>query len=200
MLKLQFVLLLATSFCFSQNTPITDANFQTAINTCLTTNPEDGMCSDSEYGAMPDWDVSNVTDMSQAFDGRITFNGNLSEWDVSSVTTMYGMFDSATEFNQDISAWNVSSVTDMYAMFTYASSFNQDISAWNVSSVTDMGYMFSNAVLFNQNLWTWQLKSGEVSVTDMFYVATAALALGYNPTPSITQDSNGCLETFGCCS
>ena len=25
------------------NTPITDANFQTAINTCLTTNPEDGM-------------------------------------------------------------------------------------------------------------------------------------------------------------
>ena len=66
MYKLQFVLLLATSFYFSQNTPITDANFQTAINTCLTTNPEDGMCSDSEYGAMPDWDVSQVTDMSRS--------------------------------------------------------------------------------------------------------------------------------------
>ena len=36
------------------NTPITDANLQTAINTCLATNPEDGLCSDSEYGAMPD--------------------------------------------------------------------------------------------------------------------------------------------------
>jgi len=103
---------------------------------------------------------------------------------------MYGMFNSATEFNQDISAWNVSSVTDMYAMFAYASSFNQDISAWKVSSVTHMGYMFSNAVLFNKNLWTWQLKSGEVSVTDMFYLATAARALGYNTTPSITQYSN----------
>ena len=42
-------------------TPITNANFQTAINTCLSTNPEDGMCSDSEYGAMPNWDVSSVT-------------------------------------------------------------------------------------------------------------------------------------------
>ena len=100
MYKLQFVLLLATSFYFSQNTPITDANFQTAINTCLTTNPEDGMCSDSEYGAMPDWDVSQVTDMSQAFDDRITFNGDISAWDASSVTNMSAMFDYASAFNQ----------------------------------------------------------------------------------------------------
>ena len=28
-------------------TPITNANFQDAINTCLATNPVDGMCSDS---------------------------------------------------------------------------------------------------------------------------------------------------------
>ena len=48
-------------------TPITDANFQDAINTCLATNPVDGMCSNSEYGAMPTWDVSQVTDMSYAF-------------------------------------------------------------------------------------------------------------------------------------
>jgi len=130
MYKLQFVLLLATSFYFSQNTPITDANFQTAINTCLTTNPEDGMCSDSEYGAMPDWDVSNVTDMSQAFDGRITFNGNLSEWDVSSVTNMVAMFYNASAFNQPLDDWDVSSVTDMYGMFWEALAFNQPIGNW----------------------------------------------------------------------
>ena len=33
-------------------TPITQANLQTAINNCLTTNPADGLCSESEYGAM----------------------------------------------------------------------------------------------------------------------------------------------------
>ena len=191
MLKLQFVLLLATSFCFSQNTPITDANFQTAINTCLTTNPEDGMCSDSEYGAMPDWDVSNVTDMSQAFDGRITFNGNLSEWDVSSVTNMVAMFYNASAFNQPLDDWDVSSVTDMYGMFWEALAFNQPIGNWDVSSVTEMSYMFWYSVLFNKNLWNWQLNSGAVSVTNMFSSATAALALGYTRTPSITQDSNG---------
>ena len=60
-----FIMILST-VSYSQ-TAITDANFQTAINTCLSTNPEDGLCTNSEYGAMPDWDVSNVTDMSYAF-------------------------------------------------------------------------------------------------------------------------------------
>ena len=45
-------------------TTITDSNFHSAITTCLSTNPVDGLCSSSEYGAMPDWDVSLVTDMS----------------------------------------------------------------------------------------------------------------------------------------
>ena len=44
--------------CPNTLTPITDANFQTAINTCLATNPVDGYVQIVEYGAMPDWDVS----------------------------------------------------------------------------------------------------------------------------------------------
>ena len=66
----QLLLLLAvvvSTTTYSQ-TPITDANFQVAINTCLSTNPIDGMCSSSEYGAMPDWDVSNVTNMERTHD------------------------------------------------------------------------------------------------------------------------------------
>ena len=99
-------------FCFILNaqTPITDANFQDAINTCLSTNPVDGMCSDSEYGAIPFWDVSNVTDMDDAFYRRTTFNGDLSSWDVSSVTSMDYMFYEADAFNQDISSWCVSNI------------------------------------------------------------------------------------------
>ena len=58
--RLTYLFLFLASFGFTQ-TPITDANFQIAINTCLSTNPVDGLCYDSEYGAMPDWDVSQVT-------------------------------------------------------------------------------------------------------------------------------------------
>ena len=79
MYKLQFVLLLATSFCFSQNITITDANFQDAINTCLSINLDNGMFSDSEYGAMPAWDVSQVTNMTNAFKNKIDFNGDISQ-------------------------------------------------------------------------------------------------------------------------
>ena len=65
-ITLLFTMILST-VSYSQ-TPITDANFQDAINTCLTANPEDGLCTNSKYGAMPTWDVSQVTDMSNALE------------------------------------------------------------------------------------------------------------------------------------
>ena len=102
--------------CPSNLTPITDDNFYTAINTCLSTNPEDGLCSDSEYGLMPDWDVSQVTDMSDAFEDKNTFNGDISAWDTSSVTNMSDMF-SNSPFNQPIGNWDTSSVTIMSICF-----------------------------------------------------------------------------------
>ena len=59
--------MILSAVSYSQ-TPITNINFQDAINTCLDTNPRDGLCSTSEFGKMPDWDVSNVIDMSMAPD------------------------------------------------------------------------------------------------------------------------------------
>ena len=165
-------------------TPITDANFQDAINTCLSTNPIDGMCSDSEYGAMPDWDVRNVTDMSNAFEDR-DFNADISTWDVSSVTNMYLIFYGASSFNQDIGSWDVSNVTNMDGMFSYASSFNQDISSWDVSKVTDMYALFSGVITFNQNLNNWDVSS----VTDMDYM--------FENTSAFNQDiSNWCVSNI----
>jgi len=171
MKKLPFLFLFISLFGYSQ-TPITNDNFQEAINTCLTTNPVDGLCSDNEYGAMPDWDVSDVKDMSNAFEDKSNFNGDISSWDVSSVTNMYRMFGDAKRFNGDISAWDVSSVTDMYVMFRKAQDFNQDISTWDVSSVTNMSYMFSSAQDFNQDISTWDVSS-VTNMRDMFYSAQA---------------------------
>ena len=137
---------------------ITDANFQEAVNTCLSINPIDGMCSSSEYGAMPNWDVSQVTNMQYAFEARENFNANIINWDVSNVTNMSGMFISASSFNQPLNNWDVSSVTSMAYMFYGASFFNQPLTNWDVSSVTSIAYMFFEAS-FNQSLNDWDVSN-----------------------------------------
>jgi surface protein len=138
MKSLFLVLLLSVSLIIKAKTAIDNTNFQEAINTCLSTNPADGLCTNSEYGAMPDWDVSTVTTMSEAFRDKTDFNGDISDWDTNSVTDMSAMFAFASAFNGDISNWNVGSVTDMRAMFGEASAFNSDISNWKVDNVTTM--------------------------------------------------------------
>jgi len=160
-------------------TQITDSNFHSAIATCLGTNPVDGLCSSSEYGSMPNWDVSLVTDMSgydgtssQGFGGKSTFNGDISKWNTAQVTIMYAMFYQASVFNQDIGNWNTAQVTDMRSMFSSASAFNQDIGSWNTEKVTDMEYMFYSASAFNQDIGRWNTEK----VTDMegmFWLASA---------------------------
>ena len=119
------------------------------------------------YGQINTWCTGNVTNMSELFKDKTTFNDDISNWDVSNVTNMYGMFWGASSFNQDISSWDVSSVTSMSNMFRDATSFNQDINtkqvtvngvtytAWDVSNVIQMSYMFDNAIIFNQDIGNW---------------------------------------------
>jgi surface protein len=144
-------------------TKITNNNFVFAVKECLSTNPVDGLCSKSEYGAMPDWDVSNVSIMAGFFfwdpydDLAEVFNVDISAWDVSNVTDMRYLFKSMKSFNQDISKWNVGKVKNMSQMFKDTRSFNQDISSWDVSSVTDMRKMFAGTISFNQDLSSWDV-------------------------------------------
>jgi hypothetical protein len=116
MKNLILVLLLSASLLTKAQTAINNTNFQQAINTCLSTNPADGMCSDSEYGAMPDWDVSTVTAMLEAFKDRLDFNRHISNWNVSGVTDMGFMFRQASTFNHNIGSWDVGSVTNIRTM------------------------------------------------------------------------------------
>jgi surface protein len=153
-------------------TQLTDTNFQQAINTCLTTNPVDGLCTSSEYGAMPNWDVSNVTTMSNAFNSKTDFIGDISKWNVSNVTDMSSMFLFASSFNSDISKWNVGSVTNMSNMFDYASAFNSDISNWKVDNVTDMFALFAYASAFNSDISKWNV-SNVTNMSAMFYYASS---------------------------
>ena len=53
--------------------------------------------------------------------------GNISNWDVSNVTDMSNLFKNMSRFNQPIGAWDVSNVTNMSGMFLFAFNFNQPI-------------------------------------------------------------------------
>ena len=142
--------------------PQTTAELQTAVDLWVS----DNATALTTYGEINTWDVSLITDMSNLFLNKSTFNDDISSWNVSSVTNMSYMFRIATSFNQDISSWDVSSVTNMWSMFNIATSFNQDISSWDVSSVTDMSQMFYEAENFNQDISSW----GVSSVTNMSYM------------------------------
>lgn len=130
------------------------------------------------------WDVSSVEDMNCMFEEATIFNQDLSSWDLSSVKDTDCMFLTASSFNQPVDTWDVSKVTDMSAMFEGASSFNQPINTWDVSNVINMGGLFSDAVSFNQDLYNWDVSS----VEDMQYMFNGATL--FNKNISLWEVSN----------
>ena len=93
--------------------PLTQENIQDAVNLWVS----DPSGAEAIYGHISNWDVSVVTDMSNLFYLKNTFNDDISDWDVSNVTSMYQMFHQASNFAGDLSDWDVSSVTNMQNMF-----------------------------------------------------------------------------------
>ena len=78
--------------------------------------------------------TTKVTDLSNIFLDKSTFNQNIGSWDTSNVTDMSKMFKSASDFNQNIGNWDTSSVSNMSEMFNGAMAFNQNLSGWCVQS------------------------------------------------------------------
>jgi len=72
-------------------------------------------------------------------------------WNTSNVTNFSLAFEYALGFNQNISSWNTSSVTDMSKMFNGASDFNQDLGSWDISNVTTLSAMFNSSGLSTEN-------------------------------------------------
>ena len=104
-------------------------DFKKAVTDCLSDDPVYGICSDSIFGPISDWNTSLVTSMDSAFNEKTQFNGNIAGWDTSSVRDMSNMFFKAKAFDQDIGNWKkkTSQVTTMDSMFYGADAFNRDI-------------------------------------------------------------------------
>ena len=120
-----------------------------------------------QFGQPNEWNVSEVTDMSELFYNINNFNENISCWDTSKVTNMERMFARNPSFHGDIIAnWNVSNVTNMKEMFKDSTS-NPDITEWDVSNVKNMDRMFQNNWQFNWDISGWNTDS-VTSHIDMF--------------------------------
>jgi len=156
------------------NLPLTDATFNQAITDILAQDPN-GDYDLVPYGKIQDWDVSQVTNMSRAFEDKINFNGDISAWDTSSVTKMSLMFNKARAFNQSLNNWDVSNVvgSDFNFMFYEADVFNQPLSNWvfNAQGV-QFQYMFYGTLAFNQPLDNWDVSSA-TNMSQMFNGASS---------------------------
>jgi len=123
------------------------------------------------YGPISSWNTSLVTDFSRLFEGRTSFDADISLWDTSAALHMDGMF-AGTSFNQNIASWDVSSVLTMSKMFMGNTAFNQPIGGWNVSSATDLSEMFSGSTAFDQDISAWNV-TNVVEISNMILGASS---------------------------
>ena len=152
-----------------EKTQITDRNIHEFVQNYYE-NETSYLPSDLHEIPIGKWDVSQVTNMKELFQGLTDFNESLNEWNVSNVTNMDSMFGECTNFNQPLNKWNVSNVVDMESMFSYCENFNQSLNEWasKVGNVTNMGSLFFGCTNFNQPLNEWNVIN-VIDMQNMFY-------------------------------
>ena len=184
-------------------------SFAAAIESCLQEDPVFGRCyiygytyEGDAFGTLPEWDVSRVTNMKEAFykkdglGGNLygNFNGNLKNWNVSSVTLMTRMFYDCSRFNQDISRWDVRNVIDMTQMFHFAKNFKGEISSWNVPSDQERVDMFIFADSFKAKWDCFDSADTPTSLSNCNEVKATWTSAKLLSDTSIRQDVKTCLD------
>ena len=113
------------------------------------------------------FNTSNVTDMSGIFSSCSSLTSlDISSFNTSNVTNMRDMFSGCRSLTSiDLSSFNTSNVKEMFSMFSGCSSLTSlDVSNFNTSNVTNMSSMFRDCV----NLTSLDVSNFNTSnVTDM---------------------------------
>jgi surface protein len=140
---------------------------QEAIYNYLEENNSDG------YPEIGEWDVSEITDMSNLFEGMITTEekneriAGISNWNVSKVTDISNIFSDCSSFNQPLDGWEFDELTTMNGAFSGCSSFNQPLENWNVYFIESFIWVFEGCSSFNQPLNGWTV-SNALFMSSMF--------------------------------
>lgn len=122
--------------------------------------------------------TNNAKDCTAMFRGKsnIYVISNTTNWDVSNVTNMTEMFMYCRNLTHlSVNNWNTSNVTNMANMFMGCNSlkFVNGLHTWDVSNVTNMVNMFRDCDVLNSDLYyqyrlgNWK-PSNVVDMTDMF--------------------------------
>ena len=154
-----------------RNKKFTSAALKRAVKEWITDK-----CVMALYGHISDWDVSEVTDMSDLFKDAKSFDEDISGWDVSKVENMSGIFSGAISFNKEYTRkWSLDRLTrrdrtkkytneklkqaakDWVGNSIIAEALYGHISDWDVSEVTDMSDLFKDATDFNEDVSRWDM-------------------------------------------
>ena len=140
---------------------------RTAVDEYLSSDLDIQQNALNKYGQMSTWNTEKITDMSELFKSKWTFNENINTWNVSKVTDMSEMFFECRSFTQNLNLWDVRKVTDMSQMFRFASKFTgAGLSGWQTLQLTSMTAMF-NGTLFDEDISGWDV-SKVTNMTELF--------------------------------
>jgi hypothetical protein len=120
---------------------ITNSDLRNAVTDWVSENGADRLNVRCKYGHITYWDVSQLTDFTEVFKAKATFNEPLM-WNTASAITMHKMFKDAEAFNQPL-LWNTSELVSLHTTFQNAIAFNSSL-PWNTAKLETLHRTFDH--------------------------------------------------------